>query len=211
MRIHRILFLCFTLSIPTGSWGANHLLPSGGGGEVQPPGQAPGFVILKQPQADHDILLRVRPVAGQGGDPADHVWERIEPAGGGYTEERTIRWSATASCAEGIDFIRITGPGGTQTQTFNGTRNAISGHVNYDSFDPDALDEVCLNWGQQMNTACANDPDGPNCPAFETFNETHRAIFRGSAPIQVSGECTNGPMPTETYRPRLILECRQAE
>ena len=207
MRVHRTLFACLVLAWPVPGPAADHLLA--GGGEVQPPGPAPGFVVLRQPQADHDLIVRVHPVLGQGGDPADHVWERTDPQGNAYAVARSIRWSATASCAEGIDWIRISGPGGTQTQQVGGQRNAIAGHVTYDSFDADALDAVCLGWGQAMNTACANDDTGPGCPLSETFDDGHRAIVRGSAPIVVSGACMDGPMPTRTYRPRLALECRR--
>lgn len=203
-----ILATCLAIStaISTGpTLASNHL--TGGSGEVQPPGNAPGYVVLRQPQADHTVTVYVRPVAGQGGDPANHVWERTDPTGNAYTEQRSIRWNATAACAQGIDWIRISGPGGTQTQTFNGSRNAIAGVTLYDSFDPDALDAVCLAWGQSMNTACANG-DRTNCPPSESFDETARPILR-TQPIQVSGRCTNGAMQTEPYRPRLNLICRR--
>lgn len=186
---------------------SNHI--TGGSGEVQPRGDAPGYVVLRQPQADHVITIYVRPIAGQGGDPANHEWERTEPGGGGYTASRTIEWDATAACGAGINWIRIQGPGGTQTQTFNGSRNAIAGDVAYDSFDPDALDAVCIGWGEAMNVPCANGNQN-RCPDMQIFDETHRAIVRGSAPVTVSGQCTDGQMQTNTYRPRLELICRQA-
>ena len=201
---HLLTGLALTAAVPAVA--NNHLSV---GQEAQPGSSAPGFVVLRQPQADHTITINVRPVAGQGGDPENHVWERTDPAGNAYTEQRSIRWNATASCAEGIDWIRITGPGGTQTQTFNGSRNAISGFTMYDSFDPDALDAVCLNWGQSMNTACANG-DFRNCPPDASFDETRRAIRR-SEPIRVSGRCTNGNMESQAYRPRLNLICQRAQ
>ncbi|KIT15708.1 hypothetical protein [Jannaschia aquimarina] len=207
MRTQRILFACLFSAIPLSADANNHLLPSGGGVETTPGADA-GFVVLRQPRADHRITMTVRPISGQGGNPANWNWERTEPGGGGYAAARTIRWNATASCSEGIQWIRITGPGGTQTQTLNGTRNAISGHVNYDSFDPDALDAVCIGWGEAQSGACFQNPDEGGCETERTFDENHRAIVRGSAPIMVSGACTDGPMPDETYQPRLELVCR---
>lgn len=205
MRRRFCFAICIAAMLPVPAVANNHLAV---GDEAQPPSNAPGYVVLRQPQADHTVTVYVRPISGQGGDPADHEWERTQPTGNAYTEQRSIRWSATASCAEGIDWIRISGPGGTQTQTFNGSRNAISGRVVYDSFDPDALDQVCLNWGERMNTPCANGNED-RCPPSETFDETRRAIVRGSAPVTVSGRCTNGNMVTQTYRPRLALICRR--
>lgn len=152
--------ICLAAMTPIAAIADNHIAV---GDEGVPPSSAPGFIVLQQPQADHVVTLNVRPIAGQGGNPANHVWERTDPAGNAYTEQRSIRWNATASCAEGIDWIRISGPGGTQTQTFNGSRNTIAGFTLYDSFDPDALDAVCLNWGQSINTECANGDDG-GCP-----------------------------------------------
>lgn len=207
MRTNFHFAICLAAILPTGAMAENHLFP---GTEIQPPTAAPGFVILKQPQADHVVTLFSRPVSGQGGDPEDHVWERTQPAGNGYAAERTIRWNATASCAEGIDWIRITGPGGTQTQTFNGSRNAIAGFVGYDSFEPDALDAVCLGWGQSTNTACANG-ETTGCESEAVFDENHRMIVRGSAPVTVSGACTDGLMTTRTYHPRLELICRREQ
>jgi hypothetical protein len=169
------------------------------------------YVVLRQPQADHRITLNIRPVPGQGAAPQDVEWERWNPNGTDYTAQRRIEWFASASCTDGIQSLRIQGPGGTENQTLGGTRNAISGSTDYDSFDPDALDAICLDFARDATADCGEIPIGePGCDVVDVFRFDANDPLPGSAPIRVGGQCSDGPLPERDYVPRLELTCRLA-
>ncbi|SFJ11701.1 hypothetical protein [Jannaschia pohangensis] len=176
-------------------------------------GESRDYVILRQPQRDHAIELLMRPVnPATGAEPQAVEWERWSPNGPAYTEARRIEWFAAASCASGIESLRIEGPSGTQNQTLGGTRNTISGSINYDSFDPDALDAICQDVAQQATATCGEIPIGePGCDTVFTRAFGPSMPLPGSAQIRVSGQCSNGPIPATTYVPRLRLTCRLTE
>lgn len=197
MRRSFAFTLC--LALTTGSAGAQPIRSN--------PGTARDYIILRQPQADHRIVLRMRPT-DQSVPPDEYQWERWDPNGPGYTELRRIDWQATASCASGLDWIRIDGPGGDETQSFNGTRPSISGRTHYESFDPDALDAVCRGFARQATQNCGENPIlEPGCENEETYVFGPSRPLRGSAPVTVSGRCESGPLPTRQYVPRLELRC----
>ena len=171
------------------------------------PGAARDYIVLRQPQADHEITLRVRPTDSSA-VPSEFDWQRWDPNGGGYTEARRIRWFASASCSSGLDRIRLDGPGGPQPQNFGGTRNAISGRTVQDSFDPDALDAVCIAFARQSTQACGENPIlEPGCQREETFIFGPTQPLPDSDPLTVSGSCVSGTLPTRQYVPRLKLTC----
>ncbi len=172
-------------------------------------GAARDYIILKQPQRDHEVILRLRP-DNPGAAPRKLRWERWDPNGRSYTEERRIRWHASASCKSGIDWISIKGPGGTEKQTLNGSRKAIAGRSNFESFDSNALDNVCKNWARQATQACGEDPTiEPGCVNQKTFHFGPNNPLPRSQVVEVNGRCENGSnLPRRQYTPRLALECR---
>jgi len=172
-------------------------------------GPAQSFVTITQPQRDHAIQLDYRPVNPSAAEPQDTEWERLEPNDALFLQQRRIDWSATASCSDGIQTLRIEGPGGTQNQNVNGTQNAIAGRTLYESFEADALEEVCLDYARAATSACGELPTTePGCETVRTFHFDEISPLPGSAPVRVSGTCTGGPVPPLERRPRLALTCR---
>ncbi|MCK0168030.1 hypothetical protein MWU52_10750 [Jannaschia sp. S6380] len=201
MRTFYCLMLCATLHA--------------GGAVAQPirtnPGGAQDYVILRQPQNDHEVILQMRP-SDPSAQPNEFDWQRWDPNDGGYTEARRIRWRAAASCGTGIDWIAIAGPGGNQTRGIHGSMDAMSGHTVQDSFDPNALDQVCAQFAREATQACGENPileAGCQTEATFVFGPT-RPLPRSDV-LRVSGSCLGGTLPIRQYTPRLRLTCRLGE
>lgn len=185
-----------------------------GGGQAmsQPTGlqnaSSNDFVILKQPQSDHEVRLRVRP-EDTSLAPTQWQWERVEPAGISYREALSIKWSATASCASGIRQLRIEGPGPTEVQNLNGSRNAISGHTVFQSVTDAAADRVCEAWARQVTLACGENPQTePGCEQERTFSFDEDNPVPQNPAIRVSGSCmNNASLPVRTYSARINIIC----
>ncbi|WP_281859929.1 hypothetical protein [Litoreibacter halocynthiae] len=163
------------------------------------------YLFLKSPREGADVTLTIRPVAGQA-FPTEI--ERINPGTSALADELKINWYAQASCSAGIQQLRSAGPGGTSVQNINGSRNAIAGRSNIQSFDMEAVDRVCIRWAKAMIAQCGwpFEP-GAGCDFEETFSYDATTPVPRSSPVRISGSCVNSQLPTTDYYGRLTLRC----
>jgi len=164
------------------------------------------YLFLKHPRTGADVTVTVRPVNGQA-TPVEI--ERINPSNGALEDELKVNWYAQASCAAGIDTLRISGPGGTSVQNLAGTRNAIHGRSNFQSFDVAAVDRVCMRWAKAKVEDCGwpLEAGTPGCNRDETFTYDASSPLPRSGSVNISGSCTNGALPNNSYIGELTLRC----
>ena len=164
------------------------------------------YLFLKHPRAGADVTVTVRPVNGQA-NPVEI--ERINPSTSALEDELKIDWYAQASCASGIKNLRISGPSGTSNQNLAGSRNAIHGRSNFQSFDVAAVDRVCNRWARDKVADCGwpLEAGNPGCNREETFTFDAASPLPRSGSVTTSGSCMSGNLPSTSYIGNLTLRC----
>lgn len=166
------------------------------------------YFFLKAPREMAEASMDLRP-GNTWATPADIEWERYDPSDAGLKDALSINWYAQASCASGMEQVRISGPGGSQVQNISGDRNTIRGRTKYQSFSIPAAEAVCIRWANQVTAACGENPQTePACENERTFTYTEAQPLPRSPAVQTSGSCQSGNLPTSTYRGDLKLTCR---
>ena len=165
------------------------------------------YMVLRQPQAPADVTLTLRPVGGQA---IPSQVERNQPSTAALRDALSINWFAQASCRTGLNRVTISGPGGSLVQQFPAGQRTISGRTRYQSFEVDAVDDVCIGWAEAIVAACGwpLEPGRPDCEDEVTFTFGPNDPLPDSAPIVVGGRCDGGALPQRAYVPRLTLTCR---
>lgn len=186
-------------------------LLAGGAAQAQPitglplQGSSRDYMVLRQPQAPARVTLFVRPVSGQA---IHSEVERWDPGTNQLRDALSINWSAQASCQNGLSRVTISGPGGSQVQQFPLGQPSISGRTRYQSFEVDAVDDVCIAWAEEIVADCGWPLEPTSeCPDDVMFVFGRDDPLPDSAPVVVGGNCTDGPLPQRTYVPRLELTC----
>lgn len=186
-------------------------LLAGGSAQAQPmsglplEGNSRDYIVLRQPQAPARVILSVRAVSGQA---LPSEVERWDPGTSQLRDALSINWFAQASCRNDLSRVSIAGPGGSIVQRFGPGRPSISGRTRYQSFEVEAVDDVCLAWAEEIVADCGwpLEPGAP-CEIEKMFVFGPDDPLPGSAAIVVAGNCTDGPLPQRTYVPRLEVTC----
>ncbi len=182
---------------PTGPGG---IAGSGGDYALLQPLHQPGYVLL-QLKADKGKIL------DEAWDPS-WIWHS-STTDHELENQATLEWYAQASCAGGIQSFKVSGPGGTQTQTLKAGQKTLHGTFKMQSFAVTTLKKICIDWAKQKPAGWPQTDD-----LVELYHEWD--LVGGVAPttsadrLHLVAQCKGGGTIDHSYGGKLRLRCSRA-
>lgn len=195
--------------------GGSHGGPGGheGPGGFETPGGSRDYALLKQihDPTSHDrwgyALVELDVDKGEVLDEEwDPSWEySIGTTDNELRQRLTLTWYGQASCASGIGSLKLSGPGGTETQSLAPGQKTVHGKFDYQSFTLATIESLCVDWAEQTP---AGWPGAPMVPLYEEFD-----LVGGMAPASASDQlrldwqCVGGSPMSSSYQPKIRVRC----